>query len=152
MYRLIEITFSNDKESQAIYPYDDIVALEAEYESKLGQAMLNNTDELLIALDNIGKVVEGSNKTPLSAKHGSHNFAPRLYECKTTDVETPDVAKYDNEATLHARFHTKKGAAMKDNAVKQEVLFGFVNNSQVEYCQWVRPVEIPEETPVEPTE
>ena len=122
--------------------------------------MLNNTDELLIALDNIGKVVVCPDGAVLSAKYGEHEFSPRLYECKTTDVETPDVAKYDNEATLHARFHTKKGAAIKNSAVKQEVLFGFVNNSQVEYCQWVRPVPVDtqqntqatEETPVEPTE
>lgn len=157
MYRLIEVTYTNNKESQAIYPHDDAVTLEADFETKLGQAMLNNTDELLICLDNIGKVVKGSNDASLSAKHGTHSFSPRLYECKTSNTEEADVSKYDDENTLHARFHTKKGAAMNDVTVKQEVLFGFVNDTQVEYCQWVRPVEPqttsqPEQTPEEPTE
>lgn len=140
MFRLIEITFANDKESQAIYPYDNVIDLEGDYESKLGQAMLNNTDELLIALDNIGRVVLGSNNAQLSAKVGSHDFAPRLYEVKTTTEEVADLAKYDDENTLHARFHTKKGAAIKNTDVKQEVLFGFANTAQLEYCQWVRPI------------
>lgn len=142
MLRLVEITFTNDKETQAIYPYEDRISLEAAYETKLGQAMLSNTDELLIALDNIGKVVIGSNDASLASKVGSHSFAPRLYEAKTTDTEEVDITKYDEEATLHARFHTKKGAAMNNADVKQEVLVGFVNTNIVEYCQWVRPIEI----------
>ena len=133
MFRLLEITYDGTKESQAIYPYEDAVTLEGDYESKLGQAMLNNTDELLIALDNIGKAL-------FSGKVGSHDFAPRLFEAKTTTEEVADLAKYDDENTLHARFHTKKGAAIKNTDVKQEVLFGFANTAQLEYCQWVRPI------------
>lgn len=160
MLYLLEVSFANDKESQAIYPYEDIVALEADFETKLGQAMTAKTPELLIALDNIGKVVKGSNYSMLIAKYGDHDFSPRLYECKTKDgaEDEPDLTKCDDTAAVTSKYHTKKGAAMKDATVRQEVLYGFVNDTQVEYCQWVRPVPIPEPepqpepTPEEPTE
>lgn len=135
MYRLIELTYDGTKESQAIYPYESIDALEGDYESKLGQAMLSNSEELLIGLDNIGTVL-------FIGKVGEHEYSPRLYEAKYTDEEIVDLAKYDDVNTAHARFHTKKGAAIKNAAVRQEVLYGFDGNgNQLDYCHWVRSIE-----------
>lgn len=146
MYRLIEITFANDKEVQAIYPYEDRTIVEGEFESKLGQAMLNKADELLVAIDDSSEVLINSEGQTLVGKVGTHEFSPRLYECKTTDEIVADISKYDDVETLIARFHTKKGAAIKNSAVKQEVLYGFNGNGmQIIKCCWVRPIE-----PVEP--
>ena len=134
MFRLLEITFANDKESQAIYPYETKDDLEGEYESKLGLAMLNNSDSLLIGVDNLGQAI-------FLGKSGSHDFSPRLYEAKsiTGQEEAVDLAKYDDENTLHARYHTKKGAAIKNANCTQENLLGFDGNGgQLEYCHWVR--------------
>ena len=146
MYRLLEITFANDKESQAIYSYDSKDALEGNYESKLGQAMLNSADELLIGLNNVGVVL-------FRGKVGEHVFLPRLYEAKTapnkdTGVieEVVDLAKYDDENTAHARFHTKKGAAINSGTCRQEVLYGFDGNgNQLDYCHWMPEPTIPQE-------
>lgn len=134
MYRLLEITYE-DREIQAIYPFDTKDALEGEYEDKLGTNMLANTDCILIGLDNIGTIL-------FSSKVGAYEFAPRLYEAKYTDVEAVDLAKYDTEEIASARFHKKKGAAIKSADCKQEVLLAFDGNAdQFEYCHWVRSIE-----------
>lgn len=141
MLRLLEITFADNKESQAIYSYDTMDALEGSFETKLGQAMLNSTDELLIGLNNVGVVI-------FSGKVGEHVFLPRLYEAKTTTAsseEAVDLAKYDDENTAHARFHTKKGAAINSGTCTQEVLYGFDGNGNyLDYCHWM-----PKPSPVE---
>lgn len=140
MLRLIELTLNGEKEVQAIYPFESKDALEGDYEFKLGTAMENNTDEMLIGLDNVGEVL-------FSARVGDHAFAPRLYEAKYTTEEEVDLKKYDTVDTLRAKFHKIKGSAIKNDAVKQEILRGFdENGNSVEYCQWVRTVEpvIPE--------
>jgi len=138
MYRLIELTYTNDKEAQAIYPFETKDALEGEYEDKLGTNMLANTDCILIGLDNIGTVL-------FSAKTGEHEFASRLYEAKYTEEETVDLAKQDTVEIASARFHKKKGAAIKDDTCRQEVLVAFDGNGGVvEYCHWVRSYAQPE--------
>jgi len=135
MFRLIELSYSNEKESQALYPFETKDALEGEYEDKLGTNMLANTDCILIGVDNIGTVL-------FSAKTGTHEFAPRLYEAKYTTEEVADVAKYDTVEIASARFHKKKGAAIKSADCKQEVLVAFDGNANVfEYCHWVRSIE-----------
>ena len=135
MYRLIELNYTADKESQALYPFETKDALEGEYEDKLGTNMLSNTDCLLIGVDNIGNVL-------FSAKVGEHEFAPRLYEAKYTTDEAVDLAKYDTVELASARFHKKKGAAIKDANCRQEVLVAFDGNANVfESCHWVRTIE-----------
>lgn len=135
MYRLIELNYTNDKESQAIYPFETRDALEGEYEDKLGTNMLANIDCILIGLDNIGTVL-------FSAKVGEHEFAPRLYEAKYTTEETVDLSKQDTAEAASGRFHKKKGAAIKSADCKQEVLVAFDGNANVfEYCHWVRTIE-----------
>ena len=135
MYRLIELTYASDKESQAVYPFETKDALEGEYESKLGTNMEANVECILIGLDNIGTVL-------FNAKVGEHEFSPRLYEAKYTTDEAVDLAKYDTVELASARFHKKKGIAIKDNTCKQEVLVAFDGNGSVfESCHWVRPIE-----------
>ncbi len=136
MFRLIELNYTDDKESQALYPFETKDALEGEYEDKLGTNMLANTDCILMGLDNIGNVL-------FSAKVGEHEFAPRLYEAKYTTEEVVDLAKQDTVEAASGRFHKKKGAAIKDTKnCKQEVLVAFDGNANVfEYCHWVRPIE-----------
>ena len=143
MYRLLEITKQNDKETQGIYPFEDFTAMEAEYETKLG-AWMKNEDvqaELLIMLD-------GSLNTMGIGKVGNDELSPRLIEVKTTDIEVVDVAKYDTTYLVSANFHSKLGAAMKNEAVTVEVLKGIDGNgNEVEHRSWIRPVEEPEPTP-----
>lgn len=135
MYRLIELSYISDKESQAIYPFETKDALEGEYESKLGTNMEANVECILIGLDNIGTVL-------FSARVGEHEFSPRLYEAKYTDEEVVDLAKYDTVELAIARFHKKKGSAIKDDACRQEVLVAFDGNASVfESCHWVRTIE-----------
>ena len=135
MYRLIELNYTGDKESQALYPFETKDALEGEYEDKLGTNMLANTDCLLIGLDNIGTVL-------FSTKVGEHEFSPRLYEAKYTTEEVVDLAKQDTVEIASARFHKKKGAAIKSADCKQEVLVAFDGNASVfESCHWVRTIE-----------
>lgn len=134
MYRLIEISYT-DKESQAIYPFETKDALEGEYETKLGTNMENSIDSILIGLDNIGIVL-------FSAKVGEHEFAPRLYDAKYTDEEVVDLTKYDTKEIASARFHKKKGSAIKNDACRQAVLVAFDGNGSVfESCHWVRTTE-----------
>ncbi len=77
-----------------------------------------NIDSILIGVDNIGTVL-------FNAKVGEHEFFPRLYEAKYTTDEAVDLAKYDTNELASARFHKKKGAAIKDDTCKQEVLVAF---------------------------
>jgi hypothetical protein len=138
MNRLIEITFDNDKEIQALYPYESKDALEGDFEYKLGVAMEANADKILVGIDNTGSII-------FMAKTGDHVFSPRLYEAKYTNEEQVNLAKYDSEEQLHARFHNKKGAAIKNLSVIHEVLVGLNGAGNViESCNWVRTYE-PEE-------
>lgn len=135
MYRLIELNYTGDKESQALYPFETQDALEGEYENKLGTNMLANIDCILIGLDNIGTVL-------FSAKTGEHEFSPRLYEAKYTTEEAVDLAKQDSVELASGRFHKKKGVAIKSADCKQEVLVAFDGNANVfEHCHWVRTIE-----------
>lgn len=135
MFRLIELNYTGDKESQALYPFETKDALEGEFEDKLGTNMLGNIDCILIGVDNIGTVL-------FSAKTGTHEFSPRLYEAKTTTEEAVDLAKQDTVEIASGRFHKKKGAAIKSADCGQEVLVAFDGNGSVfESCHWVRTIE-----------
>lgn len=153
MYRLLEINKTNDKESQSIYPFDDLTAMEAEYETKLGAWMKNESvqAELLVMLD-------GSLNTIEVGRVGEAELSPRLIEVKTTDTEEVTVSKYDSNYLVSANFHSKLGSAMKNEAVTVEILKGIDGNgAELEHRSWIRPVEAPEPTPepeeeTEPTE
>lgn len=140
MYRLLEINKINDKESQSIYPFDDFTAMEAEYETKLGAWMKNESvqAELLVMLD-------GSLNTIEVGRVGEAELSPRLIEVKTTDTEEVTVSKYDSNYLVEANFHSKRGAAMKDKNVLIEVLKGIDGKgAELVYKSWIRSVEAPE--------
>ncbi len=140
MYRLLEINKANDKESQSIYPFDDFTDMKAEFETKLGTWMKseNVQAELLVMLD-------GSLNTIEVGRVGEAELSPRLIEVKTTETEDVTISKYDSNYLVSANFHSKLGAAMKNNAVTVEILKGINGNGvELEHMSWIRPVKEPE--------
>lgn len=145
MYRLIEIVKQNDTESQAIYPFEDYTSAKGEFETKVGADMKSDAYSAftLMVLDNIGAV--------LDVKHIGEELTPRLIEVKVTDTEEPDISKYDTTQLVEANFHSKWGAAIKNDAVRAEMLRGIDGfGGTICYTYWVRPIEYVE--PVEPEE
>lgn len=143
MYRLLEINKANDKESQSIYPFDDFTVMVAEYETKLGAWMKNESvqAELLVMLD-------GSLNTIEVGRVGEAELSPRLIEVKTTETEEATVSKYDSNYLVSANFHSKLGSAMKNNAVIVEILKGVDGNGvELEHRSWIRPVKESEPAP-----
>lgn len=149
MFRLIQIVknTSDEKEVQSTYEYEDGIEAKGEYETKLGNAMKSDlyTAVLMILLDNEGDIVD-------QCKVGDHVFQPRLFEVKVTNEEVATLAKYDTVAEVSANFHSKWGAAIKNNNVIAEMLRGFDGNGgTIEFTYWVRPLNVtPEQTSSEP--
>lgn len=146
MYRLIELVIQNNKEAQAIYPYDTYEEAKGEFETKVGADMMSNAYSAftLMVLDNIGVV--------LDVKHVGEELAPRLIEVKVTDEEEPNISKYDTTQLVEANFHSKWGSAIKNDTVKAEMLRGIDGfGGEVCYTYWVRPIEQEEPAP-EPEE
>lgn len=161
MFRLIEITRIADTESQAILDFESEVEASGELHSKLGAAMKAETyqAELLILLDNIGKIVESGShfktyeveeeveteggETETITTEVEYELSPRLIEIKVTDSEVANVSKYNTTFDVTANYHSKLGSAKKNLAVKAEMLRGIDGKgNQVEYTYWVRPIEI----------
>ena len=146
MYRLLEITYTNDKESVALYPtegqepFQNETELVAEYESKLGAAIDADTykAELIVAFDHTGKIYAQEYHT----KDTSIVLSPRLItvEAKQTG-EVADQSKKDSELKLEAAHHKKKGADMKDQSIKAVLLMDIANNAVGKNEYWVRPIE-----------
>lgn len=137
MFRLIQIVknTSDEKEVQSTYDYEDRIEAKGEYETKLGNNMKSDlyTAVLMILLDNEGDIVD-------KCKVGDHVFQPRLFEVKVTNEEVATLAKYDSAAEVSANFHSKWGAAIKNNNVRAEMLRGFDGNGgTIEFTYWVRP-------------
>lgn len=142
MYRLIELVIQNNKEAQAIYPFDTYEEAKGEFETKVGADMKSEayTGFMLLIIDNIGKVID--------IKQGGDTFKPRLIEVKVTDEETPEITPYDSTLLVEANFHSKWGAAIKNDKVKAEMLRGIDGfGGEVCYTYWVRPIEQEEPTP-----
>ena len=138
MFRLIQIVknTSDEKEVQSTYEYEDEIEAKGEYETKLGNAMKSSlySAVLMILLNNEGDIVD-------QCKVGDHEFQPRLFEVKVTDEEVANLAKYESVAEVSANFHSKWGAAIKNNNVKAEMLRGFdENGGTIEFTYWVRPL------------
>lgn len=157
MFRLIQIVknTSDEKEVQSTYEYEDGIEAKGEYETKLGNAMKSDlySAVLMILLDNEGDVVDKCKyDKPVEPEPSEEQeedqpkedvkymFAPRLFEVKVTNEEVATLAKYDTVAEVSANFHTKWGAAIKNNNVRAEMLRGFDGNGgQIEFTYWVRP-------------
>lgn len=148
MYRLIEIVKQNGSESQAIYPFEAYTTAKGEFESKLGANMKSDAYSAytLIILDNTGKALDNA--------HDGEAFRPRLIEVKTTCGEEENITPYDSTELVEANFHSKWGSAIKNDAVRAEMLRGIDGfGGEVCYTYWVRPVEIePTPEPEEVTE
>lgn len=147
MYRLIELVIQNNKEAQAIYPYSTYEEAKGEFETKVGADMKSEayTGFMLLIIDNIGKVID--------IKRGGDTFKPRLIEVKSLENgDEADATPYDNTLLVEANFHSKWGAAIKNDAVRSEMLRGIDGfGGEVCYTYWVRPIEQEEPTP-EPEE
>ena len=154
MFRLIQIVknTSDEKEVQSIYEYEDGIEAKGEYETKLGNNMKSDlyTAVLMILLDNDGDIVDKCKYDkpvePTPSEEGEepqadvkYSFLPRLFEVKVTNEEVATLAKYDSVAEVSANFHSKWGAAIKNNKVRAEMLRGFDGEgNSIEFTYWVR--------------
>lgn len=133
MYRLIELIKQDEKESQAIYPFNTYTEAKGEYESKAGANMKSDAYSTftLMVLDNEGHVCD--------VKHEGEELTPRLIEVKTTDTEENDIMKYATTELVEANFHSKWGSAIKNTSVSAEMLRG-IDGLGGEVCStyWVR--------------
>lgn len=133
MYRLIELIKQDEKESQAIYPFNTYIEAKGEYESKAGANMKSDVYSAftLMVLDNEGKVCD--------VKHEGEELTPRLIEVKTTDTEETDIMKCATTELVEANFHSKWGSAIKNTSVSAEMLRG-IDGLGGEVCStyWVR--------------
>lgn len=139
MFRLIEIVKQNGTESQAIYPYESYTDAKGDFESKVGADMKSDLYSAftLLIIDSTGKV--------LDVKHEGEEISPRLIEIKAMDTEESNISKYDTIQLVEANFHSKWGAAIKNNAVRTEMLRGIDGfGGEVCYTYWVRPIEAEE--------
>lgn len=136
MYRLIEIVKQGETESTAIYPFEDYTSAKGEFETRVGADMRSNAYSAftLMVIDGIGKV--------LDVKHEGDGLAPRLLEVKVTDVEEPNMSKYDSTYLVEVNFHSKLGSAIKNSEVRAEMLRGIDEfGGEIVYEYWVRPIE-----------
>ena len=160
MYRLFEVIKTSEKESQSIYPYGNFTDATADYDIKLGTAMKAERElaHLLLILDEEGRTVankflaqtheeEVDGKTVITTE----TISPRLIDIKITDEEKANMAKYDTENDVHANFYLKRGRAKQDAEVKAIILNGIgIHGEQIDYDNWVRPIEQEEEPTPEP--
>lgn len=142
MYRLYKITLRQDgSENAQRDDYEDVITAEGAFEVQKGMAMESGTFTFLMLLDNIGEIHNG-----YIAKIGEGTLKPRLYEVKTTDVETAKSYVHEDANGVSADYYQRLGGAKQTEAVRAEMLRGIdENGSPLEYTYWVRPIEIPTE-------
>lgn len=142
MYRLYKITLRQDgSENAQRDDYTDVTTAEGAFEVQKGMAMESGTFTFLMLLDNIGQIHNG-----YIAKIGEGTLKPRLYEVKTTDVETAKSYVHEDANGVSADYYQRLGGAKQTESVRAEMLRGIdENGSPLEYTYWVRPIEIPAE-------
>lgn len=142
MYRLYKITLRQDgSENAQRDDYEDVTTAEGAFEVQKGMAMESGTFTFLMLLDNIGQIHNG-----YIAKIGEGTLKPRLYEVKTTDVETAKSYVHEDANGVSADYYQRLGGAKQTESVRAEMLRGIdENGNQLEYTYWVRPIEIPAE-------
>lgn len=136
MYRLYKITLRQDgSENAQRDDYEDVTTAEGAFEVQKGMAMESGTFTFLMLLDNIGQIHNG-----YIAKIGEGTLKPRLYEVKTTDVETAKSYVHEDANGVSADYYQRLGGAKQTEAVKSEMLRGIdENGNSIEYTYWVRP-------------
>lgn len=141
MLYLLEVTFTNAKETAAIYDnFADETALLAEYESKLGAAMKADAfkAELLVAFAQTGQILAQA----YTSKGDEYSLSPRMIWVQVSDgVETADQSKKADMNTLEADYHSKKGSAMKNVDIDAITILGVDGKSVVINDYWSRPIE-----------
>lgn len=135
MYRLYKITLRQDgSENAQRDDYNDAITAEGAFEVQKGMAMESGTFTFLMLLDNIGQIHNG-----YIAKIGEGTLKPRLYEVKTTDVETPKSYVHEDTNGVLADYYQRLGGAKQTEAVRAEMLRGIdENGNSIEYTYWVR--------------
>ena len=158
MYRIIDLTYSGDKESQAYYNYESLTQAMGEFESKIGSYLKSDAivASIVMVLDNVGNVVTTNGNTLFHTKGvgivepveegeepTGYEFKPRLIEINTFDngEETMDISKYDTNQLVEANFHSKWGTAIKKGSMRAEMLKGIDGfGNQTCYTYWIRPI------------
>lgn len=138
---LLEITYT-DKESTAIYKdFADELALSAEFDTKLGQAMKADSylGEVLVAFDSTGKIIDSA----FHYKDGVEApISDRLiWVTNTNGVETQNQKKCDSLTELQGEAYSKRGAAKKNADVLAILNLGVTSGAIVVNDYWARPVE-----------
>lgn len=150
MLRLLEVTYTNGKESVALYPTDgqepfkDETALSAEFDTKMGAAMKADAfkAELLVAFAQTGQIIAQGYHT----KDETISLSPRMIWVEVKNgAESADQSKKDNMNALEADFYTKRGSAKKDPTVDAITILGVDGKSVVINDYWSRPIESVEE-------
>jgi len=159
MYRIIDLTYSGDKEGQAYYNYESLTQAMGAFESKIGSYLKSDAivASIVMVLDNVGNVVTANGNTLFHTKGvgivdpveegeepTGYEFKPRLIEINTFDSgeETMDISKYDTDALVEANFHSKWGAAIQNGSMRAKMLKGINGTGgQTCYTYWVRPIE-----------
>lgn len=157
MLYLLEITYT-DKETPAIYPtegqepFADELALSAEFDTKLGQAMKAQAykGEVLVAFDSTGKIID-------SAFHYKDNVEAPISDrlvtvTKTEDGETVTPKKENSLTEMQGDAYVKRGAAKKNADVLAILNLGVTSGAIVVNDYWERPIEPEPEPEPEPVE
>ena len=136
MLLLMEVTYSNGKESQSLYHnYANETALLGDFETKLGQAMKAEAfkAELLIAFDHTGKILNHA-----YTQKEDVTLSPRLvWITSDSEGEHENLQKYSDMNETMANYHIRRGASMKgtDLAIMTMAIDG-TSVASVDY--WVR--------------
>lgn len=148
---LLEITYT-DKETTAIYKnFADELALSAEFDTKLGQAMKADSyfGEVLVAFDSTGKIID-------SAFHYKDGVEAPISDylvtvTRTAVEETYNRIKETDLNDLQGDAFVKRGAAKKNDSVLAILNLGVTSGAIVVNDYWARPVEEvePQEEPEE---
>lgn len=160
MLHLLEVTYTNNKESVAIYPTEDQepyaneTELWSAFETKLGQAEAAEAykAEMLIGFDSTGRILERRNEDVVKrtiAYHTKDNtitLSSRLVTVlNTNQCEVANQSKKENRTILDADCHKFMGAAMANVNAKSCCVMGIEDGANLYYKDyWYREVETPE--------
>lgn len=121
MYRHINVikTSDNDKEVQAIYPFEDMNFAIADMHNRYGVALKdpNLQATLNLVINDKGEEVErlaASIPDPNNSRQ-RYEISPRVYWRKIVNgVEEFDMSKYDSILLAKGNFHTKYAACLNN--------------------------------------
>lgn len=145
MLYLFEVTYTNNKESVALYPtsgqepFADETALTAEFDTKMGAAMKADAykAELLVAFDHTGHIFAQG----YDSKDEEVSLSPRhIWVQADSNGETANQASKVDLRTLEADIYSKRGSAKKNTDIKAILNLGVDGKSVVINDYFVRPI------------